>query len=355
MKPLIKIINLILLATLLTVGQLAIATELIQWQPSPGYPKLILPRLKNETKEAAVERYLRAVQNSSKLQPLFHGSGVEKFDLQTSKVETFRNVVAAPGSPLETTKLRVALIANQASDLSDGARVRELTKKVIKAGGEPAVIALSADIGLSKKEASEFRTLVANRFDILLGMGGDDVDPRLYGEPKTHSVNVNRQRDVSELRLIKAYKESGRGVYFGICRGHQIGAVADGHTLYQDISKDGAGRGELHRHGYHHVGVGDSLFLRFLNNQRSPLVNSFHHQAVRVNENAASVPVAMANTVVEALEGKNKLSFSVQWHPEIGSASDFNLIRNIFAYSRLKRAELTSSSAPRCRNIFRRL
>lgn len=375
MKQSFKTLNLCIVTLLVSLGQIAwSATELIQWQPAQNYPKIILPKLENETPEAAVERYLLKVQADSKLQSLLRGSGIEDFNILNSKIELLPNKVASAGVTIETNKLRVALIANQSADLTDGARVSRLTKTVVRAGGEPVVIALSADIGLSKSQATEFRTLVANRFDVLIGMGGEDVDPRLYGEENRHSLNVNRRRDVSELRLIKAFKKAERGVYFGICRGHQLGAVADGHTLYQDISKDGLGNTEEHigrNAGYshnnqtwHHVNVDDSLFLRFLENQSNPLINSAHHQAVRVNSAGSSVPVAMADNVVEALEAKNKLSFSVQFHPEFGadvsgnaefSNMGFKLIRNIFAYSRMKRAELISTSAPRCRNIFRRM
>lgn len=375
MKCSLKPLSLGLLAILLFVGQIAwSATELIQWQPAPNYPKIILPKLDGETPEAAVERYLSKVQTNLKLQSLLRGSGLEEFTLQNAKIELLPNQMAKPRATLETTKLRVAVVANQSSDLTDGARVGRITKTISRAGGEPSVIALSADIGLSKAQAEEFRTLVSNRFDVLIGMGGEDVDPRLYGEENRHAMNVNRRRDVSELRLIKAYKKAERGVYFGICRGHQLGAVADGHTLYQDISKDHLGNTDEHigrnsgfshnNQEWHHVTVEDSLILRFLENQRNPLINSVHHQAVRVSSMGNSVPVARAENVVEALESKNKLSFSVQFHPEFGeevsgnkefSQMGFKLIRNLFAYSRIKRAELTSSSAPRCRNIFRRI
>ena len=71
------------------------ATELIQWQPYPNYSKLILPKLETETPEAAVERYLKAVQSNSKLQSLLRGSGIEDFDLRTSKIELLPNKVAA--------------------------------------------------------------------------------------------------------------------------------------------------------------------------------------------------------------------------------------------------------------------
>lgn len=364
------LIQKLLFASLVAFASNAYAlVDLIAWQPTENSPKIILPKLDNETSKQAVMRYINEIETNDELHRLFAKSEIENASLE--KIELLSNVVAKVGAKLESTKLRVALIANDVSDLTGGSRVSGLSQLMVAAGGTPSVIALSADIGLSNKDAEEFRERVANQFDVLVGMGGDDVDPELYGEQITHSKNVNKTRDRSEFLLIKTFKKSERGVYFGICRGHQLGAVVDGHKLYQDIEKDGIGGGTAHiksgtgygasRQTFHHIQVEDSLFLRLLNYENSPLVNSVHHQAVAVDANASSFPVAKIGYVVEALEAKNKMSFSVQFHPEFSALasgnSDFsnlgyNLIKNILTYSRLKRAELLSSRAPRCRAIF---
>lgn len=351
--------NVIAFIALLLLWQTSFASVgLIGWKPTQNSPKVILPKLDTETPEQAIARYLKQIQSNEDLQTLFKNSPLLHAKSDDGSIQNLSNVIAEPGAKLETTKLRVAIIANKAVDLVGRSRVNGVMKLFASAGGDSSVIAISADAGLSKRDADEFRSRISERFDVLVGLGGDDVDPSLYGQEKTHAIKVNPTRDSSELKLVKVFKNSERGVYFGVCRGHQMGAVADGHELYQDIQKDGVADGLIHKSGWHHINVEQSLFLRFIKFMKNPVVNSIHHQSVKVIPEADSVPVATLDGVVEALEGKNKMSFSVQFHPELGNENEafsklgFTLFRNLFAYARLKRAELMSPAAPRCSAIF---
>ena len=86
-----------------------------------------------------------------------------------------------------------------------------------------------------KVDEDHFREKLTNLFDAQLIMGGNDIDPYLYGEKTTYAKSVIRRRDVSELKFVRQFIESKKGMNFGICRGHQMCAVANHKKLIQDI------------------------------------------------------------------------------------------------------------------------
>ncbi len=327
------------------------------WQVAPDSPRIIVPRREGESARAAVARYLKSVLENDELSKL-RPDGVEL--LPAGRFSEFDELP-------KNSKTLVALIANRFEDLlPDGYRVRMNQRSFTLAGGDVYVIALAADSGLSQSEAEEFRSKIARSVDLLVAMGGADIAPELYGEPRTHAVNVNLTRDRSEYALIRRFKEEGKGVFFGICRGHQMGAIIDGHKLYQDLSKDGIGdtnehlkvegRNILESQRWHHIHISDSLLYRFLRDEVK-IVNSIHHQAVRVVPEAASFPVAEYNGVIEALQMKNGLGLSVQFHPEIAEYTEsgefardgYRILRGIVSYARLKRMKPNPN---RCSAIF---
>jgi gamma-glutamyl-gamma-aminobutyrate hydrolase PuuD len=44
------------------------------------------------------------------------------------------------------------------------------------------VIALAAEINLSASDAEEFQNKIAETFQLMVSLGGQDVDPQLYNE-----------------------------------------------------------------------------------------------------------------------------------------------------------------------------
>ena len=71
--------------------------------------------------------------------------------------------------------------------------------------------------------------------DGLVLIGGDDVDPSLYGAaPHPELGPVDRARDDFEVALVRAVAAS-RLPAFGICRGLQVMNVALGGTLHQHL------------------------------------------------------------------------------------------------------------------------
>lgn len=154
--------------------------------------------------------------------------------------------------------------------------------------------------------------------DGLVIVGGDDVDPRLYGEkpqPGTGTVFPPRLR--FERRLY-ALARKDRIPILGICYGMQLINVLEGGTLFQDIQRDAKSPVD-HRdtkNPHRRVRVETSSRLGRILGRRRLKVHCFHHQAVsRVAPGFR--PVAFAEDgIIEAVEGEREEILAVQWHPE---------------------------------------
>ncbi len=145
--------------------------------------------------------------------------------------------------------------------------------------------------------------------DGVLLLGGADISPRFYGEPKRYVGGTDARRDAVEWTMVR--RAFGDGIpVMGICRGHQWLAVAGGGSLYQDVK---AQKGAAHHVGRYHA----------LENVRHPLathlpelhVNSLHHQAIRTMPGGFTVQATAPDGVIEAIWRPGALG--VQWHPEL--------------------------------------
>ena len=79
------------------------------------------------------------------------------------------------------------------------------------------------------------------KLDLILFVGGEDVDPRTYGELPGKYTSVNLKRDDYEKRYL-FYKDHCRNVpKLGICRGSQLLTVLSGGKLIQHVNNHGIG------------------------------------------------------------------------------------------------------------------
>lgn len=164
---------------------------------------------------------------------------------------------------------------------------------------------------------------LAGDFDGVLFAGGEDVDPKLYGEQtKYSSVHVSRARDEFELALLDRALEPGLPI-LGICRGTQIINVKFGGTLIQDLKSD-AGVALEHKQA---GSRGETTHAVTLTEPESHLgeafqgscsVNSLHHQAIKRVGRGLKVTAYSEDGLVEAVEAAAEYPFllAVQWHPE---------------------------------------
>jgi len=164
--------------------------------------------------------------------------------------------------------------------------------------------------------------LLATVQGILLPGSGYDVDPQRYGEdriPECGEADGGRTA-VDELLLQDAFNL--QKPILAICHGAQTLNVWRNGTLVQDLKtivNHQPGRSVAEAHAVH-VSAGSRL-ARLLSPDRrlEALVNSSHHQAVKVvGDNLLVSAVSPEDGVIEAVELDSPSHFvlGVQWHPE---------------------------------------
>lgn len=156
------------------------------------------------------------------------------------------------------------------------------------------------------------------QLDGVVIVGGDDVDPRMYGEEAkrgTGTVFPPRQRFE---RWVYEEARNRRLPVFGICYGMQLINVLEGGTLYQDIRRDA--RSDLnHRDRQsptHRVKIGPNSRLAYIVGRCSVEVASEHHQAVKRLAPGFREVAHARDGIVEAIECDDESILAVQWHPE---------------------------------------
>lgn len=188
------------------------------------------------------------------------------------------------------------------------AYLSEYSTSVLGAGGLPVHLPMDA-----------VPAELAERLDGIVIVGGDDVDPRLYGQtPGPFTPLIDPQRDAFEAGLIEAATTGGIPL-LGVCRGAQLLNVVRGGTLHSHLAP---GEGESHgsyayprAHRVHEVRTAPGSVAHALYGETTR-VNSFHHQAVDVPGRGIVVTGWAPDGVVEAIELEGLPVVGVQWHPE---------------------------------------
>jgi len=199
------------------------------------------------------------------------------------------------------------------------------SRATINGGGLPMILPAT----ISREIIAE----CVSRADGVMLTGGDDIEPRLYGNGLP--ANVQRtvavtpdggERDFRELLLIdEVFRQ--RKPLMAICRGHQLVNVALGGTLLADLPSQ-APRAMNHKRFdkrndlVHEVRLTPGSLLARITGVQKLGVSSTHHQAVGKVAAPLAVTAQSSDGVVEGLELKSEavhwLPFflSVQFHPE---------------------------------------
>ena len=152
-------------------------------------------------------------------------------------------------------------------------------------------------------------------YDGLILCGGNDIDPKYYGEEINGAIDIDYPRDEAEFQLAKTFIDAGKPV-MGICRGHQLLNVYFGGTLHQHIESVAEHRMEGPIAQIHEVVALEGSIAEKLYGNRF-VVNSIHHQAVKdLGEGLKVTMTSTDGSIVEAFEHESLPIFGVQWHPE---------------------------------------
>src|SRR5438552_10355109 len=171
------------------------------------------------------------------------------------------------------------------------------------------------------------------RCDGVLLTGGDDVNPRLYGNGLPARVRRTvettpdgGERDLRELIVIDEVFRQHKPL-LAICRGHQIVNVALGGTLVADIRCQ-VSRALNHRRLdkrdqiVHEVHLTAGSILAKITGKQTLGVNSTHHQAVEKVAPPLQVSGISTDGIIESTELKPETGrllpffLTVQFHPE---------------------------------------
>ena len=160
--------------------------------------------------------------------------------------------------------------------------------------------------------------------ELVVFLGGEDIDPALYGDTVHRSTYFNNARDNGEIEIFLQCLALDIPM-FGICRGMQFLHAMSGSKLYQNVSGHSGTD-----HGIIDLETGEKL-----------MTTSLHHQMCIAD--GTQIPVAKCSesrsqfystgtstlTGIKALELEaayypSLRAFATQGHPELGSYSDYS-------------------------------
>ncbi len=175
---------------------------------------------------------------------------------------------------------------------------------------------------------------VLDGLDGLIICGGEDVDPKRYGQDAHPTTDdPNELRDSTEDLLLSAAIERELP-FLGICRGAQMLNVHQGGTLIQHLpevvgtDKYQKGAGQFNTIA---VQVDADSNLADVLGDASPVTGAvYHHQAIDAPGKGLKVVARSEDNVIQAVELEGvPFGLGVQWHPEQTAAEDARLFEGL--------------------------
>ena len=158
--------------------------------------------------------------------------------------------------------------------------------------------------------------------DGIILTGGEDINPLQYNDTVNLAVceDMNYQRDTLERKLFEFAMEH-KIPLIGVCRGMQMMNVASGGTLYGNIPTE-IGTTVVHRNNgevNHKIVLTDTCSLIFPLSTDTIMVNSWHHQGLKIIPNNLRVIARAFDGLTEAVimdKSDHPFMIAVQFHPE---------------------------------------
>lgn len=163
--------------------------------------------------------------------------------------------------------------------------------------------------------------------DVVVILGGDDIEPGLYGQQDRRPRRSPYERRADRLQIAVIMDAVGAGrPLLGLCRGHQLLNVALGGSLLQHVPG--------------HRGPGAEPFIpttldfaAVAPGLAAPALCT-HHQAIDELGEGLVVLTRSGDGVIEAIAHETLPLLGVQWHPEhpLTAATQFGaLLRAVHA------------------------
>lgn len=335
---------------------IAFGADFFVWKTHKDGPGIIMARKDHQSAQAAINEYFKVINQTKSLKALLDQSEIQPLKIQDSlpipKGQTYE-------LPKATNKPRFIVVTNELRELYGNPyskRILNVKKRLEAMGAEVYMLPVVHDAALPINEAKLYRQKLIREFDAQLVLGGADIDPYLYGEKTSFAKSVIRHRDLSELKFVRDFIDSKRGMNFGICRGHQMCAVANHKKLYQDIQIQ-IGASPIHLDGDHFIKIDDSSEIFSVFDEKKLMVNSLHHQAVIVQQNDKTYKVIATSydkrPVVEAIEFKNGKGITLQFHPELMYNETGDKILKRFVDLTVKNRKIIDSNSKNCLELVK--
>ena len=181
----------------------------------------------------------------------------------------------------------------------------------------------SGGIGVGIPHNTKDIVSLLHKIDGLVITGGNfDIDPNIFGESSVHkTVKLKENRTNFELLAAEIMLKQNKPV-LGICGGEQLINVLYKGSLIQHIPDEIKNPIEHEQknprnEAGHSVTIQENTKLYSIISKQNIMVNSAHHQAIKVPGKGLIVNALSNDGVIEGIEDPTKtFCIGVQWHPE---------------------------------------
>ena len=220
------------------------------------------------------------------------------------------------GTPLRRPLLGISPDVEGEAEASRYVVKTAYAEAVLRAGGLPLVLSVSAD-------ASVVDAYLDRVSGVVVTGGAFDVPPEAYGQAARDGLGpLKPSRTAFETLLLQAALRRKLPI-LAVCGGMQLLNVVLGGTLYQDLARELPDAKEHEQRNArsqpsHPVDVRDGSLLAEVLGRGQLMVNSTHHQAISQLAPSLRVSATAPDGVVEAVEStEHPFALGVQWHPEL--------------------------------------
>lgn len=253
-----------------------------------------------------------------------------------AKIGTDTTVIPLDDRPV------VGIVTSEPGQLVDADDITKTIATVEANGCRPVIIPPRADLSVADEgeRVHEVAHALVGPLDGMIGLGGDDLHPSIYGRPNTHAVKPDLLRDQFEASLVLAAFDAPLFM-LGICRSHQLYNALDGGEIVQDVQAAGLASSSRSQRDFGvplteptiTVDVDESSRMARIVGRSSLRTNTSHHQAVgrpghRFKAVAHSTDAVLGVRLIQGTERRRAMT--VQFHPELRPASQgHELIRAV--------------------------